>query len=43
MFGAVYGDIIGSYYELHCTKDYNFKLMTECSFTDDSVLTAAVC
>ena len=43
MFGAVYGDIIGSYYELHCTKDYNFKLMAESSFTDDSVLTAAVC
>ncbi len=40
MFGAIYGDIIGSYYENHCTKDYDFPLMRESSFTDDSVLTA---
>ena len=26
MFGAIYGDVIGSYYEVHCTKDYNFEL-----------------
>ena len=25
MFGAIYGDVIGSYYEVHCTKDYNFE------------------
>ena len=25
MFGAIYGDIIGSYYETHCTKDYDFE------------------
>ena len=25
MFGAIYGDIIGSYYEVHCTKNYNFE------------------
>lgn len=37
MFGAVYGDIIGSYYEIHCTKDYNFELHRESVFTDDSV------
>ncbi len=43
MFGAIYGDIIGSYYEIHCTKDYDFPLMQESSFTDDSVMTAAVC
>lgn len=43
MFGAVYGDIIGSYYELHCTKDYNFEFHKDSAFTDDSVLTAAVC
>lgn len=43
MFGAIYGDIIGSYYEVHCTKDYHFPLHRESTFTDDSVLTAAVC
>ncbi len=43
MFGAIYGDIIGSYYETHCTKNYDFPLMRESCFTDDSVLTAAVC
>ena len=43
MLGAVCGDIIGSYYEVHCTKDEAFPLFTEEStFTDDSVLTAAV-
>lgn len=43
MFGAIYGDIIGSYYEVHCTKDYNFNFNKDSSFTDDSVLLAAVC
>ncbi len=43
MFGAIFGDIIGSYYELHCTKEYDFPLRRECTFTDDSVMTAAVC
>lgn len=43
MWGAVFGDIIGSYYEVHCTKDYNFELRRESTFTDDSVMTAAVC
>ena len=43
MFGALYGDIIGSYYETHCTKEFDFELMPESTFTDDSVLTAAVC
>lgn len=43
MFGAVYGDIIGSYYEVRCTKDYNFPLENDSTFTDDSVLIAAVC
>lgn len=43
MFGAIYGDVIGSYYEVHCTKAYDFPLMAESSFTDDSVLIAAVC
>lgn len=44
MLGAVYGDIIGSYYESHSAKNYNFDLFpVEASFTDDTVLTAAVC
>lgn len=44
MFGAVFGDIIGSYYELHSTKSYHFDLFhPESRFTDDTVLTAAVC
>ena len=43
MFGALYGDVIGSYYELHCTKDYHFPLQKDSFFTDDSVLCAAVC
>lgn len=43
IFGAVYGDIIGSYYEVHCTKDYGFPFQKEPTFTDDTVMTAAVC
>lgn len=43
MFGAIYGDVIGSYYELRCTKDYDFPFQKDSFFTDDSVLTAAVC
>lgn len=43
MFGAIYGDIIGSYYEVHSTKDYNFPFNKYSTFTDDSVLIAAVC
>ena len=43
MFGAVYGDVIGSYYEVHCTKNYSFPFEKDSSFTDDSVLIAAVC
>jgi len=43
MFGAIYGDVIGSYYEVHSTKDYDFALAPESTFTDDSVMTAAVC
>lgn len=43
MFGAIYGDIIGSYYEFHCTKDYDFEFQKESTFTDDTVLTVAVC
>lgn len=44
MFGAVCGDVIGSCYENHATKDYDFRLFRRSSrFTDDTVLTAAVC
>lgn len=44
MFGALYGDVIGSYYEVRCTKEYDFEMFQPSStFTDDSVLTAAVC
>ena len=43
MFGAIYGDVIGSYYEVHCTKDYDFPFHKNSTFTDDSVLIAAVC
>lgn len=44
MIGAMYGDILGSCYEVRCTKNYNFDLFQPfATFTDDSVLTAAVC
>lgn len=43
MIGAIYGDIIGSYYELQGTKNYDFIFHKDSTFTDDSVLTAAVC
>lgn len=43
MFGAIYGDVIGSYYESRCTKDYDFPFQRESTFTDDTVLTVAVC
>ena len=43
MFGAIYGDIIGSYYEVHCTKSYDFEFSKDSAFTDDTVLIAAVC
>ncbi len=43
MFGAMFGDIIGSCYEVRCTKKYDFPFPRESTFTDDSVLTAAVC
>lgn len=43
IWGAVYGDVIGSYYEVHCTKDYDFPFHKESTFTDDTVMIAAVC
>lgn len=43
MLGAVYGDIIGSWYEAYATKDYNFPFHSKSTFTDDTVMTTAVC
>lgn len=43
MIGAIAGDIIGSAYEFHYTKNLNFDLFLPSSrFTDDTVLTVAV-
>lgn len=43
MLGAIVGDIVGSVYEIHNTKDYNFHMITPRSrFTDDTVMTLAV-
>lgn len=43
IIGAVCGDIIGSAYEFHKTKDMDFALFTPISqFTDDTVMTCAV-
>lgn len=43
IFGAVCGDILGSRYEHHRTKDYHFELLPKGSkVTDDSILTMAI-
>lgn len=43
MYGAVFGDIIGSCYEWHNVKSEDFELFPrEARFTDDSVLTVAI-
>ena len=43
MLGAITGDTIGSVYESHNTKDYNFTLfLGNSAYTDDSVMTMAV-
>lgn len=43
ILGAIFGDIIGSAYEFHRTKNYDFKLYTKHSnFTDDTVCTIAI-
>ena len=42
MFGAIAGDVIGSYYEGYPTKRKDFQLFSERSqFTDDTVMTIA--
>lgn len=43
MFGAIVGDVIGSYYEFYNCKSYDFQLFCEKSrFTDDTVLSFAI-
>ena len=43
VWGAICGDVVGSAYEFHPTKDYNFRLFTRFSrFTDDTVCTLAI-
>ena len=43
MLGAIIGDTVGSVYEFHNTKDYDFTLFNaESGYTDDSVMTMAV-
>ena len=43
MYGAVFGDIIGSWYEWHNCKSEDFELLRrESRSTDDTVLTCAV-
>lgn len=43
MLGAIFGDMVGSTYEFHPTKDYDFQLLTpDTRFTDDTVMTLAV-
>ena len=43
MLGAIIGDTVGSTYEFHNTKDYNFEMFRRPSaYTDDSVMTMAV-
>ena len=43
MLGAIIGDTVGSIYEFHNTKEYNFQMFNSMSaYTDDSVMTMAV-
>ena len=44
MIGAIVGDIVGSRFEWNIHKLKDFELFTEqCFFTDDSVMSLAVC
>lgn len=43
MLGAVIGDVVGSVYEFHNTRDYSFPMFSSSSnYTDDTVMTMAV-
>lgn len=44
MIGAIVGDIVGSRFEWRNCKSKDFELFSEgCAFTDDTVMTLAVC
>lgn len=44
MIGAVIGDIVGSRFEWHNCRSKDFDLLTrDCFFTDDSVMSLAIC
>lgn len=44
MLGAVIGDIVGSRFEWHNYKAKNFEFLDRrCHFTDDSVMSLAIC
>lgn len=44
MIGAIIGDIAGSRFEWHNIKEKDFDLLTySCKFTDDSVMSLAIC
>ena len=44
MIGAIVGDIVGSRFEWHNIKTKRFDLFDpDCHFTDDSVMSLAVC
>lgn len=44
MLGAVIGDVVGSVYEFHNTRDYNFPMFSSSSnYTDDTVMTHGSC
>ena len=44
MLGAIIGDIVGSRFEWNNIKTKEFEFLNhKCFFTDDSVMTAAVC
>ena len=43
MFGAMFGDIVGSRFEFHNCRSKSFELFhPDCSFTDDTLMTLAV-
>ena len=44
MIGAIIGDIAGSRFEWHNHRSKDFELLhPKCHFTDDTVMTLAVC
>lgn len=44
MIGAIIGDIVGSRFEWHNHRSKDFELLHhECFFTDDSIMSLALC